>query len=195
VNPILARLPPGRHGLPREFVKENQLARITVATIATVAEVGYQQSTISQLVKAAGLSRRTFYVYFQSKEACFLGALEAIADHLRASAQEAAEGAGGVKRLEAEIRSVVEVFEANPKLGICCLVEAPIAEEEIKARYRGAVRGLTSRLAAAVPEGGQSETELLAAVSGALAILRRGLETDSRHLTDETIEFLRASVL
>ena len=36
----LGRLPPGRHGLSREFVTENQRNRLTAGMIAAVAEHG-----------------------------------------------------------------------------------------------------------------------------------------------------------
>ncbi len=62
--PGLHRLPPGRHGLPRDFVAQNQRDRLAAGTIAAVAERGYNETTIGDIAAAAGVSRRTFYVYF-----------------------------------------------------------------------------------------------------------------------------------
>src|SRR3954464_11920821 len=78
----LHRLPPGRHGLPREFVAENQKGRLTAGIIKTVAAAGYPSVTISQIAAAAGVSRRTFYSYFASKEECFLSTFDLVTDYL-----------------------------------------------------------------------------------------------------------------
>lgn len=143
--PELARLPPGRHGLPREFVTENQRGRLTAGIIAVVAERGYHDATISQIAAAAGVSRRTFYTYFSSKQGCFLDAYGQIAAHLRdAAAAAAAPYSEWADRVGARLRSALEVFAANPDLVRFHLVEAPRAGEEIAARYR---QGTTLALA------------------------------------------------
>src|SRR3954451_6443763 len=82
-SPALARLPPGRHGLPRDFVVQNQRDRLAAGIIAAVSEFGYHETTITQIAPAAGVSRRTFYSYFESKEECYFDAFGQIADHLR----------------------------------------------------------------------------------------------------------------
>src|SRR4051794_38516252 len=89
--PGLSRLPPGRHGLSREFVAQNQRDRLTAGMIAAVAECGYPETTITQIVKGAGLSRRTFYAYFETKEDCYLATCTAITDHLQAVADARAD--------------------------------------------------------------------------------------------------------
>jgi AcrR family transcriptional regulator len=135
--PGLARLPPGRHGLPREFVTENQRGRLTAGIIAAVAERGYHEATITQIAAAAGVSRRTFYTYFASKQECFFDAYDQIAAHLRkAGAEAAAPHEEWADRVAAKLRSALEVFAANPDLVRFFLVEAPRAGEEIAARYR-----------------------------------------------------------
>src|ERR1700710_3245039 len=79
------RLPAGRHGLPREFVAENQRERLLNGVVEAVAEHGYNAATIGAITAAAQISRRTFYEYFRDKEGCFLAAYEMIDDHVRAS--------------------------------------------------------------------------------------------------------------
>ena len=65
-------LPPGRHGLPRDFVSRNQRHRLLTAVAWSVAERGYNATTVANITKAASVSRRTFYEHFADKEACFL---------------------------------------------------------------------------------------------------------------------------
>lgn len=169
----LARLPPGRHGLPRKFVVENQRGRLTAGIIAVVAEHGYHDATISQIAAAAGVSRRTFYGYFSSKQECFLDAYDQIAAHLReATATAAAHCSDWSDRVAAKLRAILEVFSANPDLARFYLIEASRAGEEIAARYRGdAARALTD-LTADRPSSVRRPSEAIEyAVMGGMAAL------------------------
>lgn len=136
----LARLPPGRHGLSREFVSQNQRDRIAAGIIAAVAEKGYHETTIADVAGAAGLSRRTFYTYFASKEDCFFDTYDLIAEHLREAAAEAAKPhAEWPERLRARLAAVLGIFAANPDLARFILAVPPRAGEEIAERYRRAM--------------------------------------------------------
>jgi AcrR family transcriptional regulator len=68
----LARLPPGRHGLPRSFVEHNQRLRIVAAMLRVLPRHGYWATTIGHVTHEAGVSRAAFYQQFASKEECFL---------------------------------------------------------------------------------------------------------------------------
>src|SRR5882757_2126348 len=81
--PELARLPHGRHGLPREFVVHNQRERLIAGLAEAVVEHGYAATTITHITKAAAVSRRTFYEHFESKEDCFLAAYDVVLEQLR----------------------------------------------------------------------------------------------------------------
>jgi AcrR family transcriptional regulator len=67
-SPLSSMLPPGRHGLPRDFVSDNQLTRLLAGTAQAVHEHGYANSTIAQIVEKAAVSRRTFYEHFASRK-------------------------------------------------------------------------------------------------------------------------------
>src|SRR6266498_996015 len=58
------RLPSGRHGLTRETIVASQRGRLLDAMAAAVAEKGYAETTVSDVVDRAGVSRRTFYEQF-----------------------------------------------------------------------------------------------------------------------------------
>jgi AcrR family transcriptional regulator len=136
----LGRLPPGRHGLSREFVTENQRNRLTAGMIAAVAEHGYHDATISEIAAAAGVSRRTFYSYFASKEECFFDTYDIIADHLRKAAGEvAAQEEEWPDKVRAKIAATLEFFGSNPDLARFCLIAPPRAGDKIAARFRSAV--------------------------------------------------------
>lgn len=152
----LPRLPPGRHGLPREFVVKNQRDRLTAGTIAAVCEHGYHETTISQIAAAAGVSRRTFYVHFDSKEECYLATFDEIAAHLRQAADEAASEVGGAdadwgRRVAAKLAAALEVFAANPMLARFTLAVPPRAGGEVMARYRVALERALTELTEGMP--------------------------------------------
>jgi AcrR family transcriptional regulator len=149
----LARLPRGRHGLSREFVSQNQRDRITAGIIAAVAEHGFHEATITRITAAAGVSRRTFYLYFSSKEECFFDTYNLIADYLREVATAAAEpGRSWPERVRARIGAVLEAFAANPDLARFVLIAPPRAGEEIAARYRRAMDEVLAELLSDLPE-------------------------------------------
>ena len=154
----LARLPPGRHGLSREFVAKNQRDRLTAGMIAAVAEHGFHEATITQIAAAAGVSRRTFYGYFSSKEECFFDTFGQVAAHLEGEMASAGEGnEDWPGRVGAELAAMLEVFAANPDLARFLLIAPPNAGGEIAARYRE----LLDRLFEILVEGkpGPTETE------------------------------------
>lgn len=138
-TPGLARLPPGRHGLSREFVAQNQRERITAGVIAAVAEHGYHDATIAEIAAAAGVARRAIYSYFGSKEACLLDTYDLITGHIEAAmaAALAAEGdASWPDRVRVQLRALLEVFATNPDLATYILIAAPGGGEPILGRYR-----------------------------------------------------------
>jgi len=65
------RLPRGRHGLSREEVARSQRERIIHGMAAAMAEDGYVGTSVTAILKRAGVSRQTFYEQFSSKEECF----------------------------------------------------------------------------------------------------------------------------
>jgi AcrR family transcriptional regulator len=114
----LPRLPPGRHGLERDFVVKNQRDRLTAGIISVVGERGYHEATISQICAAAGVSRRTFYTYFESKQECFGEAFARISEHLvEAMRERAVSGEVDWPALvRARLAILLEAFAANPDL-------------------------------------------------------------------------------
>jgi len=62
------KLPPGRHGLPQEFVSANQRHRVLCGLAVAVAENGYAGTTIAHITRHAAVSRRTFYEHFDSAD-------------------------------------------------------------------------------------------------------------------------------
>jgi AcrR family transcriptional regulator len=134
----LPRLPPGRHGIPREVVVENQRQRIAAGMIAVVVERGYNATTVTQVVAAAGVSRRTFYNYYSDKQEAFFDVYRQVADFLFEAMSEAgaAEKGGWAARVKAELGALLGALSANTDLARFCLGAPPAAGGEVAAAYR-----------------------------------------------------------
>jgi AcrR family transcriptional regulator len=72
------QLRPSRRGRSREEVLQHQRARLFEAMIGSVAEQGYAATTVTQLRARAGVSKRTIYDHFPSKEAYFLATYDLV---------------------------------------------------------------------------------------------------------------------
>ena len=151
--PSSPRLPAGRHGLPREFIAQNQRERIITALVDTVAERGYNATTVAHITKAASVSRRTFYEHFAGKEACFLAAYEMVADHIRESMQVAAEAfEEWPQKVRAALATMLRFLAGEPELARVCMIEPIAAGGEIADRHRASMQGFVEILRAGRPQ-------------------------------------------
>ncbi len=57
----------------------NQRQRLLEGMIDAIGAKGYAASTVSDVIKRAGVSRKAFYEHFANKEECFLAAYDSIA--------------------------------------------------------------------------------------------------------------------
>lgn len=67
----------------RERTRRAVHAEITDTALRLFAEQGFDATTVDQIAKAAGISRRSFFHYFGSKEDVVLGDLEALGRRVR----------------------------------------------------------------------------------------------------------------
>jgi AcrR family transcriptional regulator len=143
----LARLPPGRHGLPPEFVEQNQRRRLIASLIQVVAERGYNGATITAIIQGASITSATFYKYFDDVEACYLAAFDQTAALL---GERLAEAYGSRDewplKIGASLASLLDFFATSPQLGRLCLVEPFVAGPAISRRYQEASEKLVPYL-------------------------------------------------
>lgn len=141
------RLPPGRHGLPRAFVAENQRERLLNGVVEAVAEHGYNETTIGRITEAATISRRTFYEYFSSKEECFLAAYEMIDAHVRGAMLAAGEPTDPwPNQVRDRLAALLDVLSRDLAVTRFFLVEPLAAGGEMAARYRDAMQLLAETI-------------------------------------------------
>jgi AcrR family transcriptional regulator len=121
-------LPRGRGSLPRDEVARAHRDRLLRAMTAAVAELGYANVRIADVVDRARVSRQSFYEQFPDKEACFLAAhgrgIELILERVALSAQDIQQLDPGAQ-LRAGIRAYLELAAAEPEFAHCMLIELP----------------------------------------------------------------------
>ncbi|HEX5762867.1 MAG TPA: TetR/AcrR family transcriptional regulator [Solirubrobacterales bacterium] len=189
-----ARLPPGRHGLPRTYVAENQRERLLNGVVEAVAEHGYRATTIARISEAAKISRRTFYEHFEDKDACFLAAHEMVDAHVRSSMLEAPGAeAPWPERVRARLAALLDVLARDPAVARFYMVEPLAAGGEIAARHRESMQLIAQALR---PEPPPSELDLevrdQALVGGLAALITRRLNAGAADRLPELLPDLVA---
>lgn len=152
------QLPRGRHGLPREAVTESQRRRILQAMIEVVAERGYPETRVVDVIGVAGVSRKTFYELFTSKEDCFLASYDALVDRLlgdTARGFESKPGAPWSERVAAGLGALLEHLAEHPDEARFAIVEVLAAGPRALARRDAALRQFTGFL-----DAGRAETSV-----------------------------------
>src|SRR3954471_6570053 len=121
---MVTRLPRGRHGLTREQVVGSQRGRIFRALAETMARKGYAATSVSEVLRAAGVSRETFYEQFTSKEDCFMaGFATAGGSVLGAIREERDAGGPPVERFGRALRAYLDALAADPAFARMLLIE------------------------------------------------------------------------
>jgi AcrR family transcriptional regulator len=139
--PELSRLPPGRHGLPRDFVVHNQRERLIAGLAEAVAEKGYGGTTIADITRHAAVSRRTFYEHFEGKDECFVAAFDTVTAQLRERVGEAYDAEDEwPAATRAGIDAMLTFLAAEPNLARLAMVEAMVAGPVVVERYDAAVQ-------------------------------------------------------
>ncbi len=77
----------------RKAQQERQRRRLVLAAGETFVSLGYATSTVADILKTAGMSRRSFYEFFTSKEDILLALLDEMVHEVRAESIEVTRGA------------------------------------------------------------------------------------------------------
>ena len=143
------QLPRGRHNLAPEAVADSQRQRIMQGMVDVVAERGFADARIADVIETAGVSRKTYYELFEDKEACFLATYELWAGRMLAVTAEAFESepdAPWPDRLRSGLGALLEFVADHPAAARCCIVEVMAAGPKALNRRDAAIRQFTDFL-------------------------------------------------
>ncbi|HEX7280190.1 MAG TPA: TetR/AcrR family transcriptional regulator [Solirubrobacterales bacterium] len=137
---------------------ESQRNRIHQAMIEVVSKRGYPETRVVDVIGVAGVSRKTFYELFDSKEDCFLAAYDVLLENLLGEAANAFEAVPGVpwaERVSAALATLLDHLAEHPGEARFAIVEVLAAGPKALARRDAALRQFTGFL-----EAGRSETSV-----------------------------------
>lgn len=188
---------PTRPELPREFIAVHKRRRMIDAIAELSAEQGYEATKIADIVRRAGVARKTLYDNFDGKEDLFLAALDLTIREIRREVEEACDATGGAwpQRIESGMAALLRFVAARPAAARMCMVEAMSATPTASARYDAAVQGFVDLLKRNTPaDANLPETIEETLVGGVAWILnqqiRRGEAERVMDLLAELSEFV-----
>lgn len=154
LRPDAAQLPRHRHRLTRAEITGSQRGRLVAATADVVAERGYATATVAAIAASAGVSTKTFYEFFDNKEAAFLGAYETIdlvIERMIAAAAGPAADAETVvpeprRMIRAAIGEYLRTLAAEPAFTRMLVIEALGAGPRVLERRRQAFERIAAMI-------------------------------------------------
>ena len=191
-----------RPEIPREFIAVHKRRRIMDAIAELSAEQGYEATKIGDVVRRAGVARKTLYDNFDGKEEVFLSAFDAGFDEVTRRIEEACAAAEGEwdERLAAGLAAFLGYVAERPALARMCMVEALSATPAAKERYEEAVGAFVELTSQIVPRDDRLPETIDETVVGGVAWIvyqkvRRGEAARAEELLPELTEFMTAPYL
>jgi AcrR family transcriptional regulator len=198
-------LPRGPHALPQEVVIEDQRRRLLEAAAAALAEIGYAELRVKDMIADAGVSRRTFYQLYDDKLECVLAAHEDALARLRDVIATACAGAGitWADGVTAAVDAGLRFATRHPaETRLLMLATHTVSEPRLMGAALGAHAQFADLLRAGRKQrGGGSPTELTesAVIGSVTAIvgerLSAGQVDDLRKLGPELVQIILAPYL
>lgn len=115
------------------------------AVIGAVAQTGYRDVTVADIVRRARVSRAAFYAHFADKEECFLAATshggQLMAQRVLAATRAVPTAAGAKAALRASITAFLDFLVTEPEFARAFYIDMPAAGAGAAAQLEAAHRG------------------------------------------------------
>lgn len=98
----------------RKDRKGTQRERLLEGMLLAAARKGYEGANVAQVIAHAGVSRPTFYEYFNDKDDCFLTVHREISEQLFERVSEAVDAEPPERAVQAGVRALILRAEARP---------------------------------------------------------------------------------
>ncbi|MDT5387569.1 MAG: hypothetical protein QOE04_1210 [Mycobacterium sp.] len=151
----------------------------------SIAERGYRDTTVADVVRNAKTSKRTFYGEFASKEECFVELLRTNNDVLVVAIQTAVDSeAQWDKQIRSAVSAYVDHISRRPAITLSWIREAPALEAVAQPLHRLAMEQLTDMLVVLTDSPGFRRAGI-SPISRPLALILLG---GLRELTAQVVE-------
>jgi AcrR family transcriptional regulator len=120
---------------------------ILSAMVQVVGEKGYRDTSVADVVEAAGATPAAFHANFEDKQECFLAAYEMLTEQFFAQLRASREGqATWLDQVHASLATIIELFALDPALARTAVVEVAVAGPEARQLYWEAIARLGEQL-------------------------------------------------
>ncbi len=191
--------PPVRPALPREFIAIHKRRRIMDAIAELTAENGYDATKIGDIVRRAGVARKTLYDNFEGKEQVFLAAFDAAVEEAMERIETDCVGVEGdwEDRIQAGLAAFLRYIAENPSLARMCMIEALSATPAATERYEEAMQRFVDLIRSTVPKDERLPETIEETMIGGVAWIvyqqiRRQEAEKAEDLLPELSEFMLA---
>ena len=142
----MAVLPRGRHSLSPEAVKDSQRGRMLRAVALAVAEKGYGETVVTDVIERAHVSRKTFYEHFADLQDCFRQAHATACDTLLAEVVEASRTGPqeGFETIRSGISGYFELIAAEPEMTQAFFADAVAAGPAVALKRKETMASLAA---------------------------------------------------
>jgi len=166
------------------------------------AEQGYEATKISDIVRRAGVARKTLYDNFEGKEEVFLAAFDSARDEVMRRVEEGSAETEGdwQERIEGGLAAFLGFVAEQPTLARMCMIEALSATPNTTKRYEDALDAFVELTRGILPQDDRLPDTIAETVVGGVAWIvyqqiRRGDATRAEDLLPELTEFMTAPYL
>ncbi|HET8566403.1 MAG TPA: TetR/AcrR family transcriptional regulator [Solirubrobacterales bacterium] len=190
-----------RPELPREFVAGHKRRRMMDAIAELTAERGYEATKIADIVRRAGVARKTLYDNFDGKEDLFLSAVDATLSEMRAVVEAACERTTSFgDQVVAGLEALLDYIAEHPAAARMCLVEAISATPGSARLYDAGMRDFVGLLRRTAPDDLDLPETIEESLAGGVAWIlqqqvRRGEAESVGDLLPELSQFVLSPYL
>lgn len=137
-------LPRGRHSLSPDAVKDSQRGRMMRAVALAVAEKGYGETVVTDVIERARVSRKTFYEHFADFQDCFRQAHATACDVLLGEVVEASRTGPqeGFETIRSGIRGYFGLIATEPEMTQAFFADAVAAGPAVARKRAETLRAL-----------------------------------------------------
>jgi AcrR family transcriptional regulator len=176
---------PGSEALEGSYLRQRQ--RLTAAMIEVVGRQGGHATTVDDVVRAAGMSRKTFYRHFKNKQDCLLRTADLLIDVSLMEIERAyLQSDVWPGRVDAALRALFGLANDNPGSVRLSLVEVgAVGREGLERRERwfGEFERFIMDAVKLAPEPGETSPVVVKAIVGGVAgVLTRRLVPHGKRL-------------
>lgn len=171
--------------------------RIMDAIAELSAEQGYEATKIGDIVRRAGVARKTLYDNFEGKEEVFLAAIDSALQEALGRVEEACGAAADgdwSAQVKAGLQALLECVAEKPAEAHMCMIDALSATPASGARYDDALRRFVELMRRQAPKDTPLPDTIEETLVGGIAWIlnqkiRRGEAEQAPELLPELFDF------